>query len=213
MVDFRFKSIIKIGMIGTTNLCYHYIAILSLPETSSLQSRHCKGPVISYSSTATSVHLIRLIMFHTSCFSVYSTSATETSKWDFLLLSSFSHIFATVSSSRCFHASEPIGSARGPLFLAEYAQTFFWFLQHISHFSLYLKNENRTTGTFRMGIIHILLLGLSIPIEFELRNSTKTYTLGKLQVGMWLCLDNRFLFLALFCTELHFSFFNIYLFN
>ncbi len=36
-----------------------------------------------------------------------------------------SHIFAMASGSRCFHTSRSIGSARGLLFLAEYAPTFF----------------------------------------------------------------------------------------
>ncbi len=55
---------------------------------------------------------------------IQCTSVTEASKWD-LLLQSFSHVFAMASGFRCFHASWPIGTARGSLFLAEYAQTFF----------------------------------------------------------------------------------------
>ncbi len=54
-----------------------------------------------------------------------STSVTKVSKWDPLLQSLFSHIFAMASGFRCFHASGPIGSARGSLFLAKYAQIFF----------------------------------------------------------------------------------------
>ncbi len=50
---------------------------------------------------------------------------TEASKWDLLLQSSVSNIFAVASSSRFFHTSGSTGSAKGPLFLAEYAQTFF----------------------------------------------------------------------------------------
>ncbi len=73
---------------------------------------------------ATVVCLIRQC-FHTSCFSVYSTSVTEASKWDLLLQLLFSHIFAMTNGSRCFHASGPIGSARVPFFLAEYAEKCF----------------------------------------------------------------------------------------
>ncbi len=54
-----------------------------------------------------------------------ATSVTDVSKCDLLLQSLFSHIFAMASSSKCFHASGLIGSARGPLFSAEYALTFF----------------------------------------------------------------------------------------
>ncbi len=59
---------------------------------------------------------------------------------------------------------------------------------------------------------YIPLLRLSIPIEFALSNSLKTvpWASCKLWVEFWLHLDNRFLFLALFCTEFYFSFFNIY---
>ncbi len=84
---------------------------------------YCMGLVISYSSIATAVRLIRLIML----FSFYSISVFEASKWDFLLQSLFSLVFAMVSGSRCFHASGPIGSAKGHLFLAECAQTFFFY--------------------------------------------------------------------------------------
>ncbi len=46
----------------------------------------------------------------------YSTSMTEASKWNLLLQSLFSHIFAMVSGCKCFHASGPTGSASGPFF-------------------------------------------------------------------------------------------------
>ncbi len=60
-----------------------------------------------------------------------------------------------VIGSRCFHASGPPGSARVPLFLVEYAQTFFSILQPISRFCLYHWNENRPSGNFRLGMPHI----------------------------------------------------------
>ncbi len=44
-------------------LCYHRIAVLTVSQiTFFSQSRHCEGVVISYSSAATAVRLIRLIM-------------------------------------------------------------------------------------------------------------------------------------------------------
>ncbi len=39
--------------------------------------------------------------------------------------------------------------------MAEYAQTFFLFLQPISRFGLYLGNENRPSETFRLGMPHM----------------------------------------------------------
>ncbi len=56
------------------------------------------------------------------------------------------------SGSRCFHASGVIGSTRGPIFLVEYAQTFF------SIFAIYFTDDNQPNGTFRLGMPHILTL-------------------------------------------------------
>ncbi len=45
---------------------------------------------------------------------------------------------------------------------------FFRFLQRISHFSLYLRNENWPNGTFRLGLPHIIFQPYQ---SFEPRNS------------------------------------------
>ncbi len=73
----------------------------------------------------------------------------------FITVIVFPHLHTIASGSRCFHALWSIGSTRGPLSLAEYVHTFFRFLQLIPHFGLHLGNENRGSGTFRLGMQHI----------------------------------------------------------
>ncbi len=106
---------------------------------------------------------------------------------DLLLQSTLSHVFAMASSSRCFHVSGLIGSASGGLSPAEYAQTFFFqFLQPISHFGLYLGNENQPSGTFRLGICHILFYfdidNIDIKFWLIFRSLPETYFLTYLLV-------------------------------
>ncbi len=86
----------------------------------------------------------------------------KTSKWDLLL--HFSYVFAMASSSRYFHTSGPI----------EFARPVFQFLQPISRFGLYLGNENRPNGTFRLRMPHIIWV-----FSLNLLKQGPGYTPGK----------------------------------
>ncbi len=62
-----------------------YRTIVVSQITSSSQSRHCKDLVINYSSTATTVRLIRLIMLPHYLFQCLFFFSGRASQWDFLL--------------------------------------------------------------------------------------------------------------------------------
>ncbi len=106
---------------------------------------------------------------------ILSTSETEAFKWDLLLQSSFSHVFAMASGSRCFHASGPIGSVRGPIFLAGYAQIC------VSIFATYFTFWGLEIRTGQVGLFdwecHNTLWGLMIFLFVSL--------FFRLQVGGW----------------------------
>ncbi len=105
---------------------------------------------------------------------------------------------------------------RNAIRICETCDAIFWktcettlYTSPISHYHALWSAKMRAT----FDCIH--LLELSIPIEIVLSDSSKTvpWTSCKLPVRSWLHLDNRFLFVAFFCTELYPLFFNIYLFN
>ncbi len=72
------------------------------------------------------------------------------------------YVFTMASGSRCFHISGPIGSAKGPLSLAEYARTFFFF-NFCNLFNILARISERESAKWDLSIgnatysIHIFL--------------------------------------------------------